>query len=144
MWLLLASALAQNAVPMLPIAPTQDVTGIWNVISRPTGNGNCATAGDVASYIWVVAMQPDGAVSVSVQGQTSFGTLSGRVYGDRMLVSGIGVAQSMVVPVAWFELKLAGPSGTGRRIYSGGEDLGTGQGAHRACFLEYTVEAKKQ
>lgn len=143
--LLLATALAQSVpLPGMSSLPAADVTGVWNVITRPSGKGTCNAPPGVTTYIWVVAMQPNGSVSVSVQGQTNFPVLTGWMSGDTLNVSGPGATESNLQPNFWFELAVSGSSAKGRRLYLGGNALNTEKTLWAACFSESVVEAVKQ
>ena len=56
------------------------IAGTWNVTATDTEDSTCTgeTKGDVHAYLWLVSLDRDGAVLVTVQGTTGFPRLGGR------------------------------------------------------------------
>ena len=121
------------------------LAGTWSVTTTDTGNGDCpTTAGSVTATQWLVSTQPNGTVTVAVQGENvSFPRLTGRLQGSTLtltgqgpIVGGGGLLQPGVRSSCSFRLTLQGNELTGRRRYSG-----VNNGA--ACVALYTIHARK-
>lgn len=121
------------------------LAGVWNVTSTGGEDFTCKTAtpGSTMSYIWIVSEGSGNAVSVSVQGETSFPKLTGRFdYGSGYLVlEGDARGFGSDSTASWFKLFLE-KDGTlrGIRRYMTNTQSNTG----RSCFADFYVTARKQ
>lgn len=135
------------------------LAGTWNVTSVHTGVGTCnnsGTKGDVTSYIWIVSTnQSSGVVTVSVQGQTAFPSMSGFFSQGQLSVSGFKskfdfygqINQIPMSPISWFSLTPQ-PDGSlkGVRQYVGLQSVVMGDGTttgYVTCFTIFEVTAKR-
>jgi hypothetical protein len=130
---MLLSVTASMAVAQKPPV----LVGTWNVTSTPTGDFTAPATirAGASAYIWIVSSSANGAIQVSVQGETTFPKLTGRWAPDgRSLVLegksvGIGVKRA-----CWFRLVL--------------ENGGTLRGIRRyldstPSFADFEIVAKK-
>ena len=77
-----------------------DMSGTWNVSTKVTFS-TCGSVkvGDISSYIWISNVDTFGKISISVQGQTSFPTLTGEISsnGDRLDITLVGISKYSLV-----------------------------------------------
>jgi hypothetical protein len=129
------------------------LAGTWTVSATPTastGIGSaCPRDHDAnGTWQWVVAVQRDGSVTATVTGLTGFSTLTGRVDGNHLRLSGRkagnvgGLAGVRLDELALFELDLAGSALSGTRTWlgyaAGGQDGGTATLVPAACAWRVT------
>lgn len=143
--LLMLSAFCLSALSAGQAWASPFLAGVWNVTSTGNEDYTCkiATPGNTLSYIWIVNASQDGAVSVSVQGETSFPKLTGRFnYNSGYLIlegdaRGFGSDRT----ASWFKLFLE-KDGTLRGVRRYMTD--TQSNTSRSCFADFYVTAKKQ
>ena len=148
---IISGALLLTSLSLGPRSESQPVdnltilAGTWSVTTTDTGEGDCpSTAGSVSTFHWLVSTQPNGTVTVAVQGENvGFPRLTGRLQGSALtltgqgpIVGGVGIMQPGVRSSSSFRLTLQGNELTGRRRYSG-----INNGA--ACVALYTIHARK-
>src|SRR5689334_8638309 len=70
-------------------AQASQLTGTWNVTSVETTDYTCKNSkpGSTQANIWIVSSQVSGLVTVSVQGETSFPKLQGRLSQDGKILT---------------------------------------------------------
>lgn len=120
----------------------EDLAGTWNVQVTETGTGTCQkNVGKVSAYVWIVSTTPDGLVQVTVQGETPFPWLEGRVEGDSLVL----VGYSKRGDSTWMKLKVDGKELVGvRRFLTVQPQMTKKVGKVKApCFLDLDVTGKK-
>jgi hypothetical protein len=133
----LLPSIAICSVQMAVAQQPSQLVGTWNVTSTSTGESNFEVMPKAASsaYIWIVSASPDGSISVSVQGETSFPKLKGKWYpGTRTLILGAQTTSLGGRNSCWFKLVL--------------DDHGVLRGVRRyldstPAFIDFDVVAKK-
>lgn len=120
------------------------LAGSWTVTVTETGIGTCQmTPGKVTAYVWIISAQPDGNVTVSVQGQTPFPVLGGQLVGDTLVLRAFAQLKGRT-DATWLNLKVAGASMTGiRRHLSVQPQQFSTRKVTAPCFLDLDVVAKK-
>ena len=120
------------------------LAGSWSVTVTETGIGTCQMSpGKVTAYVWIISTQPDGAVTVSVQGQTPFPVLGGQVVGDTLVLRAFAQMKGRT-DATWINLKLKGSTMTGlRRHLSVQPQQFATRKVNAPCFLDLDVQASK-
>lgn len=147
-------------LPALNAAVADDasaLSGTWNVTSVETTESSCTTSagdtGKTTSYIWIVSTTATGAVTVSVQGETSFPRLTGSAFNGKVNLEGdsefkatkVGSGVGYVASSSWFSLTVTEGQLTGtRRLLSyRSMKLANGSEGITPCFSDYKVLAKR-
>lgn len=125
------------------------LSGTWTVTGAPSASNRADCDSSTLAYQWILNVQPDGAASVTVQGQTSFPTLQGRVSGTSssasITVSGLKLNTTLqgvrLYESSEFKLSGSGTSLSGTRTWGGyGEAT---DGGMYPLFCSHTVTARK-
>jgi len=144
---LLALSGSAHALDMASLA------GTWNVTATETSEGTCGgTPGKTLAYVWIVGTEPTGAVTVAVQGETTFPKLSGTFasFGGQLVVSGLTTftlqdGDFWQGSASHFRLQVQ-PDGSlkGTRTWLGWTNttLGNGQKGYYPCSQIQTVTAR--
>lgn len=137
------------AMIVLMLAPraalAQDtVAGSWTVTVTETGTGTCqAQPGKVTAYVWIVSTQPDGMVTVNVQGQTPFPMMGGKLEGDTLTLQAYANIKGRT-DATWIRLKVTGTEMIGlRRHLSVQPQKFSKKTVTAPCFLDLEVNGKK-
>jgi hypothetical protein len=125
------------------------LSGTWTVTGTPSASNKADCADLSLAYQWIVSVQSDGAASVTVQGETGFPSLRGRVSGSgssaSLSVSGLKLNTSLqgISLYESSEFKLSGTGGSlsGTRIW-GGYGKATDSGLY-PTFCSWSVTARK-
>jgi hypothetical protein len=135
--------LALVALPSLAAPP--DISGQWTVTSTETTTGTCNNKpGQVFTHIWIVTVQPDGTMSVVVQGETGTPKLDGKLDGNTVTLYGYTEPARGRVDVAWLSLAVKGKELVGVRRFMTMGEVQIGKKAYDApCFLDLDVKAKR-
>lgn len=134
----LACCLSALAQPPGPSA----LAGSWNVTATDTADSTCAggTKGDVHAYLWLVNVDQDGSVLVTVQGTTAFPRMVGqwRPRTRTLVLDGYETQEAHVA--CWFKLVL-GKDGVlrGLRRFTAASLSPDG----RPCFSDYEIVGKR-
>ena len=128
-------------LPLLPQAPSA-LAGTWNVTATDAEDSSCegCTKGDRHAYLWLVNVDRDGTVLITVQGTTGFPRLAGH-WEQRtrtLLLNGYETQQAGAA--CWFKLKL-GKDGVlrGVRRFTASNLSPDG----RPCFSDYEVVGRR-
>lgn len=134
---------------LLPVAAAaanpQDISGSWSVVSTPAWD-TCGGQAEKSAYQWILTEQ-GGQVTIAVQGQTAFPSLSGTFDGNQLLLAGegktaLGTGLAQVYPSSVFRLSLSKDrSFTGTRLYLGSRNR-KGSGT-TLCTTAFDVVAKR-
>ena len=119
----------------------QDYAGVWNVVatvSRQTCGRSDADSqtGYTSAYQWIVSESPDGRLTVSVQGQTSYSRLKGDSNGQVVWLEAMRKPSIGTRSDVWIEL-LRQPNGSLRGI----RRVTLTPPNDRQCFVEADVTA---
>lgn len=120
--------------PAAALAPV-DVTGTWEVRTKPSVVNTCGTGTDADIYQWVVSDRA-GSITVQVTTKTGYPAMSGSHKDGRLFVFGVGAGTPR--STAFFEVMLdaSGAAFTGRRVLSTDYN---GQN----CTVEYTATGRR-
>lgn len=125
-------------------AAQEGLAGSWTVTVTETGTGTCVSnPGAVTAYVWIVSTQPDGTVVVSVQGQTPFPVMGGKLEGDTLTLQAYANVKGRT-ETTWIRLKTSPLEMVGvRRHLSIQPQKFSKKTVSAPCFLDLDVLAKK-
>lgn len=124
-------------------APVDQVVGTWNVVSKQDTDTCDTGGGQIDAYVWLVSVEPQGRISVNVQGNTAFPTLTGSwdPESNHLTLHGYHKVESNPA-TSWFSLALKDGKLTGVRRYVGLTNKPRLVGM-KACFSDFKVTASK-
>jgi len=136
-----AMACAALAVP----ASAQEITGVWNVITKPIFSSCTANDREEAGVFQWLMKENAGTVKVDVQGETGYPKLTGTLRNGWVTVEGPSkpgiFTGTDYLPNAVWMLQVHRQSLSGRRYLSHFKQAG---GYKTTCLVIYEVTAKQQ
>lgn len=130
---------------MSAAASAQDgLAGTWSVTVTETGTGTCMSKpGTISAYVWIVSTQPDGTVVVTVQGQTPFPVMGGKLEGDTLTLQAYAKQRGRT-DSTWIRLKVSNTEMIGLRRHMSVQPQKFSKTTVSApCFLDLDLSAKK-